>query len=299
MLGSGEAIYLIDAQTIERFSASQDEYDTFLRSEVGKIRAAGNMGAASRLISAAARSLRVAVEPIGSTSPELAKLLLLEADHRLSLATKEQVEEAFDLAENAIYIAAKHRGSGDISVDVIGEAALVAAVCLKALGMRDESMTYLSTALREYKLDEFTGVPLLRQAVMMTEDMNQHLRLLAGADAYRLSRPKDYYRTLKRVFEALVREQRMRTADALLPELVRSFGQCQHQLSLSARVSFIKNLGQYVGCKGETHRSKRLLDVALVASAAYGLRGQERQIREMLRELSEGQRPASGTFMTF
>lgn len=176
-------------------------------------------------------------------------------------------------------------------MELLSEAILISAVCLKAIGLFDECIEYLRGEAATRELSQIEGVPLTRQEVMMSEDEKRHLALAADSPSYRALRPREYFRTLKRVFEALLRAGHVRAAAELAPEYARAFENACTYLSASARISFYKNIGQLLAARGETYRAMRLLDLCLQASELAGLNGQRRQLLHLLQDVTNG-RPA-------
>lgn len=293
------SLYLIDRKTQNRLAEDPLELGKFLSHELARIEHAWKNGAPTWLIANACGSLRVSLNNFHAGSISAAKLLVIEADARLSLVDERQVNAAFDLAEEAIEVLSSPRVSTDEAdrLNWLSEAVLIGAVALKALGMRSESLEYMRDASSKVHMNDLTALPLLRQSVMMTEELAPHLALLTSAGVYRSVRPREYYRTMKRVFEALLRDGQYRIADSLLPELMRSFVAAREQLSISARVSILKNLGQYFALQGDDSRALRMFAIALTASEQFGLHGSKRQLSGMIDDLRGGGQPTLRTFV--
>lgn len=297
MLWPELSLYLIGADRVSTFAADPPALASFLEAESQRLTWAWRGGAPTHDIAAAIESLRFSLgEVLDSGGLYAAAILVIEADCRLSMATEGSANTAFDLAERALSLLTGSEVDPTEALESSSEAALIASVALKAMSLNSECLDYMQYVRRAARMSDLAAIPLLRQSVMMSQEFDHHIALLDASPAYRIPRPREYYRTIKRVFEFCLREDRRRLADSLLPELLDSFAAALPWLSISAQVSFFKNLAQYLAMRGDSIRARRVLSAVAIASQQYGLRGSMVQTDAMLRDLEGGEVPLLRTF---
>lgn len=141
------------------------------------------------------------------------------------------------------------------SFELLSESVLIAGVALKAVGRFDDSIDYLRAQRRDRRWSGVAAIALARQEVMMMfQDEDRHLLLLHEAPAYRDARPREYFRTVKRVTELLLNRQRLALADVLAPELGRAYVRAKSELSVLGRLSMMRDLAQLYAARGEHER---------------------------------------------
>ena len=176
------------------------------------------------------------------------------ADALLALASSsDTVVQALDSAE----LTQEVLGHCDVNespiLEVLSESLLIAGVALglKALGEFDESIRRMRDSAQQWALDSHEAIALTRQEAMMHQSLPGHIRLLESASSYERKRRREYFRTTKRTLEMLMNRGHYREADALAPSVLAAFFRADDELSLLARVSFLKNIGQLHAARRE------------------------------------------------
>jgi len=281
--------YVVSAQYIETLAeAGPEEAESLLSRHVDFLDRVWYAHGDAAMVLLAVSSLSAQVEDRVSACLPLARLYLLEAETSIASASHpDQVLHALARAEQAQNVLATLDLSTS-SFELLSESMLVAGVALKAVGRSDDSIDYLRSKVRDWRLNSLQSVALTRQEVMMFQDENRHLLLLHDASAYRELRPREYFRTVKRTTELLLNRRRLALADALTSELGNAFVAVRSELSVLARVSFMRDLAQLYAARGEQYRAQRLLLLCLRVAQRSHYPGQVRQIRGLLAELDGG-----------
>jgi len=280
--------YLLSAEYIDRLlKAGPDAIASFIRRQVDLIYRAWHDYGDAALVAFAASSLSSAVESKIPPCLDLARIYIIEAEALLAAATHPgMVLRAFKRAGDAQDMLARLDPAA-YSFELLSESILIAGVALKVIGEFDDSIDYLRGKAKEWRLDSIASVALTRQEVMMFQDENRHLLLLHEAADYQAARPREYYRTLKRTTELLLNRRRIRLADELAPELGRAFAIAKSELSVLARLSFMRDISQLFAVRGDRYRAQRLLKLCLRVAERSRYAGQVRQIRGLLAALRD------------
>lgn len=172
------------------------------------------------------------------------------------------------------------------------DSSLTWAVGQKMTGATDESHRTLREST-ERALHGFAGsfvdvVPLVRQELMMRQTFVAHEALASQAPGYADVRPQEYYRTVKRIFEYLLNQDRLSQAERLLPEFRRAFRVVAPRSSPISHVSFQKNIGQYYARSGFTREAAGVLLRTYTSALTLGLGGQAAQVKALMEGLHEG-----------
>lgn len=130
-------------------------------------------------------------------------------------------------------------------------------------------------------------VPIIRQRVMMRQDLNEHIVLLENAARYKLTRPIEYYRTVKRVIEFLTNHGLVESASRLEREFLLAFAQSGDKTTIS-KVSAARDMAQLAGLKGDKDYAKKLISATLATAEASELFGQVRQLRILSDAIDRG-----------
>jgi hypothetical protein len=283
--------YLVSADLLDRLvRAGPEAFAAFLDRQVRVIEEAWRTQGRAEAVSLASAALLSQVEAVEVPCTPLARLLIVHADASLAVASAPGlVRRALASAERAQEVLAKCRPT-DETLELLSEALLMAGVALKALDRFDESIDRMRSSIVDWRLDEIGAVALIRQEAMMFQSLERHVGLLRDAGAYRRARPREYFRTTRRALEILMNGGEHRAADALAPHVTKAFVRAGNQITYLARVSFLKNLGQLLGARRETHRARRMLLLCLGMAGRSGFAGQEQQIRRLLQDLrAEGE----------
>lgn len=179
----------------------------------------------------------------------LAEMLIAQGSDAASLHVAEQhLNLALDIIHRV------HAVCDDI-VRAHVSFALLLSVARKALGKFDDSLEGLGATARyltqKRSLTELDLIPLRRQEIMMHQTVAGHQQLAEDAMQYRTLRPREYYRSLKRVFEFLLNRGGLREAKQIYPEFKKAFAAIAQQVTPISHVSFLKNVGQYHMARSE------------------------------------------------
>lgn len=82
----------------------------------------------------------------------------------------------------------------------------------------------------------------------------------------------------------------------LLPASARAFAPTAHEVPPLARISFVKNVGQYEALAGQTERALKTLGLARIAAEEQLLQGQLRQIDVLAELIEAGEQPVLATY---
>lgn len=295
--------YLIDARFIGNLVAADDErVDQILQAHVKPLEQVYDTEGHAELVLTVVTSLLDQLQPLAArASFQVARLHALYAS--LLLAVGESPEDAYAAlasAHQAVDIARRtEQRRGRLYTTFIAEQQLKAAVALKALDEKDESLRQLRKDHRELQRQGSAkaGVRLERQVALIHQEDILFRQLLSEVAAYRSTQKGEYYRTLKRVFEFRLNRRRVREAEAILSALLEAWlALPSNQKTVIEEVSFEKNLGQYFALTGQTQRAKVMLADALGLASRAGLSGQARQLIALLSALRDGRAPRLPSF---
>lgn len=271
--------YLISEACISNLNKEGPEAtEKFLEKHVNFIEHAWHVSGNASLVLFAASSLGTAVEGRIGPCLALARLYVVEAEALVAAARPEMILRARARAESAQEILLGLHPQA-YSFELLSESMLIAAVTFKALGEFDNTIEYLRNKASDHRLNEVQAVALTRQEVMMFQDEDRHILLLSNAREYQISRPREYFRTLKRTVELLLNNGRLALADALAPEMGRAFVFASHDLSVLGRISFLRDLAQLYAARGDRYRALRLLSACLKIAERSSYEGQIRQLQ--------------------
>jgi len=178
--------------------------------------------------------------------------------------------------------------------------ALFGGVARKALGRFDDAIGFMRDVRRDLiRNDEVNAVdlvPLARQEIIMLQTARGHQQLGVSALAYRDSHPREYYGSIKRVFEYVLNTQRVRDAKRIFPEWRAAYLRVAPLLDPISRVSCLKNVGQFAIELGAYAKAERVLQRSLIEAQQRSLLGQVRQIVTLLARARDG---GAGKLVTY
>lgn len=241
------------------------------------------------LVMFATSSLSSRIEGKVPLCAPMAKLYMLEAEALVaSASSRDFLVRAHQRSEAAQEILLGGQITPD-TLELLSESILIAGVSLKAMGDFDDSLIYMRHKVRETGLNSIEAVALVRQEIMMFQDENKHLLLLNHAAEYRTSRPREYFRTVKRAMEFLVNHRRVGLADALAPEFGRAFVYARADLTFLGQLSFFRDVAQLYLLRGERFRALHMLNACLKMAESSHYAGQIRQIKALIDALADEQ----------
>lgn len=235
------------------------------------------------------------------SSIQRAKLILFVCDLRLSRANSiADLDVVRCDAERASEILLSSTGEGEQAKKALAMASLYASVALKAQSKKDDAFRVLARAksdLRRYFDTNFVDEILLtRQETLMREEESGFANLLQDVPIYLEAEPVEAYASTKRVFEFALNNSKISLAKNLLPLLNATFRQSAPELRPLAKISYQKNVGQFLLLTGGRSRASRLLRQAEAIAASLGFNGQVKQIRALLSEFESGGHGRLGEF---
>jgi hypothetical protein len=174
---------------------------------------------------------------------------------------------------------------------LLGQWYMMMAVVYKASRKVDDYASVLKDGTEDGWMRENAGpgdvVPIIRQRVMMRQDLNEHIVLLENSVQYKLTRPIEYYRTIKRVIEFLTNQGLVESASRLERELFLAYAQSGDKTKIS-KVSMGRDMAQLAGLKGEKEYARKLASATLASAQASELFGQVRQLRVLSDAIDRG-----------
>lgn len=293
---------LIPPAVVESWDKDPAALERFLLAELRALRNARTSGVADGIIVRAGLSVLRATtcSRFAVRSYQRARLLSYLSKVCIERGTRDDVELSLQLSEESLSTYERAAVLNDQAVDEYVESALQAVVAVKALGDSDTSIwlirSFVNDVMRHEIGSRYDVMALIRQELMMEQTEVAHRRIADEAPRYRTLKPREYYRSVKRLFEWLLNHGRLREATDLLPELRQAFRAQLTDAEPIVRVSFMKNLGQYHMLDGDAAVATHVLGRALMFATHHGLGGQERQIRMLLEEIAGGQRGSLATF---
>jgi hypothetical protein len=293
---------LIDAVARARLDADKAAYDEFIKREVDSLEAAYRQGAPPKLVALGAENVLTATASIqGRASTERARLRGLIG--RMLVAAGGDVR-AMQAAESHLvsaeeeFTAAATWTRGQIAAYV----ALVLnhAIALKARENVADSSALLRETIADRALSKYFApgdtLPLVRQGIIMAGGASAHAWFADYAADLKGASPSEDYRSVKRVFEFVLNQGAVRAAEPLFQSLLETFGAIADHVAPLARISFIKNVGQFRALQGNTAQAAVILRAARRGAEKRHLRGQIRQIDAMLMLIDAGEQPVLNTF---
>ena len=195
----------------------------------------------------------------------------------------DSVEEYLNIGE---FHAISSPCSDSVRIKTLANIYLCRSVNQKAQNKKDYAWTILGEMGKsQWIKDNSNGgflIPLNRQKVMMGQSHQDHVKMLENSVSYKDLFPVEYYATVKRAFEFLTNKGHVKTVEYLMPEVIRAFSKISHATSFLAKISFLKNIGQANALLGNIPLSHHQLTIALKNAEEKGLRGQIRQINNLL-----------------
>lgn len=295
---------LVSLDMQEKIAASDSYADAFFTSEHVKVRnfyrKTGNPRI-SLIMGESVTKFGASLPVYGSAG--LAALHLFMAEMRLALGSaKTDVTLAVDhLVEAREQAEASTGRDASLSARILIQWHWLMSICAKAGGGDCEYRSLLNEGLKDTWIRKQVNAPdyvaIVRQQVMMSQDLDRHLILLNESAAYRSERPLEYYRTIKRVMEFLTNSGLIDSAERLRPEFVRSFAVVRPKSTLVAKISFLKNLAHLMALQGEVVPAVKLLDLSTKSATTAGLEGQIRQLHRLKIAVQESD--VRGALITF
>jgi hypothetical protein len=214
--------------------------------------------------------------------------------------------ETLSLATRHLEIAERHATRTHLRQErqrarIVAKVVFLRAIVEKSLGATDTAHAILRTATHESwwpnHSDTADIIAITRQRVMMSQSLPAHIELARRARDYRVVRPIEYFRTLKRTFEILVNHQLLSTAEHLRPHVLDAYRAVEPQLPAISGISLAKNLAQLQALSGDPDLALSQLELVRKTSVTLGLHGQGRQIDELVRHIQNSElRDALATF---
>lgn len=171
-------------------------------------------------------------------------------------------------------------------------ATLLAGVARKALGDFDESLRFMRDMSHDFgrffAATDIDLVPLSRQETIMLQTPQGHRQLLESALAYRETHRREYYGSIKRVFEYSLNTGRINDAKILYGEWRSAYLRIRRTATPISHISFLKNLGQFAIAARDTAKADIVLRRALIEAQSRSLLGQVRQIERLIAEAHDG-----------
>jgi hypothetical protein len=181
---------------------------------------------------------------------------------------------------------------GSLTSRVLGQWYMIMAVSLKARGKLEAYEELLKSGVSDSWL-AVHGTPgdrvaIVRQHVMMRQDLDEHIALLYRAREYKKERPLEYYRTLKRVVEFFVNRGLAEAAGLLEKEFMLSYLASSEKMPLLGKVSFARDMAQLTALKGDVRTGAKLAAVTMRKAQEAELFGQVRQLRIITEAIERG-----------
>lgn len=256
-------------------------------------------GLAKRLLPVVC-SLNEGLAPLrGRGSLEVARCLGLEASLHLASASPGGAQMALVAAQRSVNGALAVGDSSSVrDVDrmrLVAEQEMISAVALKASGDLERCVDHCRSATR-YLGDPGLAIPLIRQWALIEQDAELFARVVDLTVESKGVSDREEYRSLKRSFEYHLNQGNQRESERLVRPLLSAYQRSQGDLDHIARVSLVKNLGQFLGMRGEGERALRMLAIAGLLARRAGFDGQVRQVAELARDMRDGRDLDLATF---
>lgn len=299
MVAHWSAHVLADATTVEGLMAGNPTFITDLyRSELVRVRqyyaTLGDPQAAYELgfgMSELGKRAPTKFLAIAAFEVQLAELLI--AQGRNLTKASAHIDAAFAHAA-----AAESDKKG--RARILSKAILLRGIVMKAHG-EDESARQVLLETNQLpwwgEVDPADSIAVLRQRVMMSQSLAEHVALLKAARGYKSTRPLEYFRTIKRVFEFFINEGFSQSANALEPMVLAAFVASLSGQTPISKVSLLKNLAQASALQGDVDTALDRARVAEFAANRLGLHGQLLQIQTIAEGIQDGS--VVGSLLTF
>jgi hypothetical protein len=294
---------LISAVLRDRLSRGPPElYEEVVRREVERLTALYHRGTPPLLVAQAAATVYRGVCDL-RRNPSVERARLRGLIGRMLVAAGAD-RGSLAMAEDHL-VGAKEEleRTADWTRETVGayvDLALNHAVSLKARGQSSAGITVLRSTVGDRALRRYTVepdlMPLIRQDVMMDRSVRAHETLAEKAVEHKDANDLDYYRSVKRLFEFALNRRDVRSADRLYDELTRAYRRVAFDTPPIARVSFVKNCGQYRALARDRDGALALLAIARSAAEQNELAGQTRQIDRLAEAVQLGEPPFLETF---
>jgi hypothetical protein len=296
-------LVLISADARTRLSIDAQAYERFVAAEVLELERAYHSGSAPELVALAACARVSALDGI-SPRPSAAHARLRALTGQMQVAAGGNAEFMAE-AETHLVAGIEELCAVDDwtreHLKLLAELVLNHAVTLKARGSVQEAAQLLRSTMTDPALRPYWAngdrLPLMRQDVIMAGGVGPHRWLAEQHDAMRAAGALEHYRTVKRLLEFAMNQGNIRAARRLLPAAIRAFSPLRDSAPPLARVSLVKNVGQLQALDGRPQRGLVLLRLAGRAAEEQGLRGQMRQIDQMMEMVQAGERPLLRTYV--
>lgn len=215
----------------------------------------------------------------------LAELLIASGGSARDLA---QAAEHLGLARNQIEKSSRM----ELVPRLFGQWYMMMAVAFKARRKLDDYENVLQLGTEDSWIQEHGSpgdiIPVLRQRVMMRQDLKEHIVLLYNSASYKSTHPIEYYRTLKRVIEFFTNHGLSESAAELEREFILAYAQCGDKHPTIGKVSFGRDMAQLAALKGDNIEAKKLVRLTLAQAKSAELFGQVRQLKILSDAIDDG-----------
>lgn len=296
-------IVLIDAASRARMQADPKLYERFVDAEVDVLERAYRQGTPPRVVALAAHARRSALEGVAGwpsaaharLTGQLGQMLVAGGGSASVMAEAEGylVDATAELCSLADWTRAR--------LTLLAELTLNHAVTLKARGMHADAVHVLRSTILDRNLRAYWSrgdtLPLVRQDVIMAGGVQPHRWLAEQRDAMRSAGALETYRTMKRLLEFVMNSGRFHASEFLMRASVEAFRPLASSSAPLAKISLVKNVGQFESLARRDERALRYLELAKRAAIEQTLSGQIRQIDTMIELIRAGERPFLTTYM--
>jgi hypothetical protein len=175
---------------------------------------------------------------------------------------------------------------------IFGQWYMIMAVSLKARGKLSDYGQILHEGVNDSwmasRADPGDRAAVVRQRVMMRQDLDEHILLLSEAHKYKRSHPLEYYRTLKRVLEYFTNRGLIESSSLLQVEFMLAFSRSSDRMPEVGKVSFARDFAQLAALRGDNELAKKLVRAALRRAESAALYGQVRQLSVLRDAIDSG-----------
>lgn len=297
-----QTLVLIDSTARARLQSDPAAYEDFLGREIAVLERAYRGGTPPRVIALAAQARHLAVEGI-APCPSASHARLTGLIGQMKIAGGGDARTMAEAESWLISAIAELCSLGDWTrerIALLTELVLNRAVSLKARGHTSDAADVLRSTMVDPSLRQYWApgdtLPLVRQDVIMAGGLRPHRWLADQHDAIRAGGARERYRTVKRLLEFAMNHGRVSTSEALLKASIEAFKPIAEASSPLAKLSLVKNLGQFASLAGHNERALRVFEIAKRTAETHGLSGQLRQIDQMIAQVEAGERPLLNTF---
>ncbi len=294
---------LIDAAARTRLRADPEAYERFVDSEVAVLEAAYQRSTPPKVVALAAHARRSALAGIAAR-PSAAHAALIGLIGRMLVAGGGDANVMYEAEEHLVASIEELCSVADWTrerLTLLAELTLNHAVALKARRRNAEAVSVLRQTMVDRSLRPYWSkgdtLPLARQDVIMAGGLLPHRWLAEQRDAMRAAGALETYRSMKRLLEFSMNNGRLSATDFLMRAALEAFRPLAAQSAQLAKVSLIKNVGQFESLSGRNERALTYLELARRAAAEQSLYGQLRQIDAMTDLIRAGERPFLSTYV--